>query len=224
MDIARFIDHTLLAPEATPDDVRTLCEEAVAFGFAGVCVNQSFVAQSAEITAGTDVRVCTVAGFPLGASATAAKVAEAAGAVRNGAREIDMVLHVGMLRAGEHAYVRGDIEQVAAVVHDAGAILKVILETALLSEIEKVTACRICRDAGADFVKTSTGFSRGGATAADVRLMREAVGPDMGVKAAGGIRTRPDAESMIASGASRIGTSAGVAIVRGSSEPAEGGY
>lgn len=208
--LAGMIDHTLLKADATPEAVRRLCAEARQWRFASVCVNGSYVELAARELAGSGVKVCTVVGFPLGAASSAAKAAEARDAVERGADEVDMVLNVGRLKAGDDAYVRDDVAAVRKAA--GGRTLKVILETCLLTDAEKERACRICREAGADFVKTSTGFSSGGATEADVALMRAAVGPDRGVKASGGIRTRSDAERMIAAGASRIGASASVAI------------
>lgn len=210
--LAGMIDHTLLKADATPEAVRRLCAEARQWRFASVCVNGSYVELAARELADSGVKVCTVVGFPLGAASSAAKAAEARDAVERGADEVDMVLNVGRLKAGDDAYVRDDVAAVRKAAD--GRTLKVILETCLLTDAEKERACRICREAGADFVKTSTGFSTGGATEADVALMRAAVGPDGGVKASGGIRTRSDAERMIAAGASRIGASASVAICR----------
>lgn len=212
MNYAGMIDHTLLKPEATKAQVKKLCEEAVEYGFHSVCVNSSFVYYCAELLKGSDVKVCTVIGFPLGAMSTAGKAAEARAAVDDGADELDMVLHVGMIKSGDWEYVKQDI---ASVVEAAGgqALVKVILETCLLTDGEKEKACRICVEAGADFVKTSTGFSTGGATAEDVALMRKTVGDKAGVKASGGIRTLADVKVMTEAGADRIGASAGVAIV-----------
>ena len=214
--IARLIDHTLLKPEATRADILKLCAEARQYGFASVCVNPYWVPLAAKELAGCEVKVCTVAGFPLGATTTAAKTAEAADAARKGAREIDMVINVGALRSGDNDAVRDDIEAVVKVCHDARAIVKVILETALLNDGQKATACALAKAAGADFVKTSTGFGPGGATARDVALMRQVVGPGMGVKAAGGIRTFEDLKKMTEAGATRIGASASVKIVEAS--------
>lgn len=211
--IAALIDHTILKPEATAADVRRICAEAKKYGFASVCVNPYWVALVAREVAGSAVKVCSVVGFPLGANTTGVKVAEAEGAIRDGAREVDMVLNVGELRAGSHDAVRHDIEAVVRAAHAAGAIVKVILETALLDDEQKRIACALAKEADADFVKTSTGFGPAGATVHDVRLMREAVGPGMGVKAAGGIRTLADLRAMVDAGASRIGASASVAIV-----------
>ncbi len=212
--IAALIDHTLLKPEATPAQVERLCEEAARYRFASVCVNPSFVPLCVRLLAGTPVAVCTVIGFPLGATTTKTKVFEATQAAAAGARELDMVISIGRLKAGEYRDVAEDISAVVEAGHAAGALVKVIIETALLTDEEKVAACILAARAGADFVKTSTGFSGGGATTADVALMRRVVGPDIGVKASGGIRTLADAQSMVAAGADRIGASAGVAIVR----------
>lgn len=212
-EIAGMIDHTLLKADATQEQIFRLCEEARRFEFAAVCVNSYWVPFALQMLADTSVAVCTVAGFPLGASSTAAKVAEAGEAVDSGAGEIDMVLNVGALRSGDARHVRLDIEAVVEGCHRGGAITKVILETALLTDAQKEEACRIARDAGADFVKTSTGFGLAGATTSDVELMRRVVGPRMGVKAAGGIRTLRDFEAMVAAGASRIGASSSVQII-----------
>ena len=209
-----MIDHTLLRPEATAAEIRQLCAEARQYGFASVCVNPYWVPLAAHELLGTAVRVCTVVGFPLGANVTDIKVAEAEAAVRAGAQEIDMVLNVGELRGGNEEAVRRDIEAVTASAHRLGAIVKVILETALLKDPQKAAACRIAQSAGAEFVKTSTGFSTAGATVHDVALMREAVGPEMGVKASGGIRALEDLEKMVAAGATRIGASSSVKIVQ----------
>ena len=220
-EIAAVIDHTLLRPEATEQDIRKLCQEARLFGFASVCINPYWVGLAAAELAGSPVKVCTVVGFPLGANATAVKVTETQNAVREGAREIDMVINVGELRGGNHAAVRSDIQAVVAAAHGGGAIVKVILETALLDDSQKKLACALAKSAGADFVKTSTGFSTSGATVHDVALMREAVGPEMGVKASGGIRTLEDLKNMLAAGASRIGASAGVKIAGAGVETGE---
>ncbi len=213
-ELAAIIDHTLLKPGATEDDIRGLCREAREHGFASVCVNPTWVTLAASQLADSKVKVCTVAGFPLGASTSITKAAEARDAVENGASEIDMVMNVGALRSGFEDLVKGDI---AAVVEAAGqgVIVKVIIETALLNRDEKIKACLLAQKAAADFVKTSTGFSGGGATTEDVALMRETVGPAMGVKASGGIRDRTTAEAMVAAGATRIGASASMAIIKG---------
>jgi len=211
--IARLIDHTLLRPEATPAEVRRLCGEARERAFAAVCVNPAWVRLAAGELRGHPSLVASVAGFPLGASVPEIKVAEAMRAVEDGAREVDTVLCVGALKAGDHRAVADDVAAVAAACRALGARIKVIIEAALLTDEEKVRACGIARLAGAHFVKTSTGFGPAGATAADVALMRRVVGPGMGVKAAGGVRDWESARTMIAAGANRIGTSSGVAIL-----------
>ncbi len=211
--IAALIDHTILKPEATRDDVVKICREARQYGFASVCVNPYWVSLVRAELSGSAVKVCTVVGFPLGATSTEAKVAETAAALRAGAEEIDMVINVGALRSGDRDAVRQDIRQVVETAHRAGAIVKVILETALLDDAQKAAACTLAKQAGADFVKTSTGFSTSGATAHDVALMRGVVGPGMGIKAAGGIRTLSDLRAMTAAGATRIGASASIRIV-----------
>lgn len=212
--LAAMIDHTLLRADATREEILQVCAEARSHGFASVCVNGSWVPLVARELRGTAVKTCTVVGFPLGAMATAAKVFESEEAIRCGATEVDMVLAIGLLRAGEELAVEKDIRAVAEACHRNGAILKVILETALLNDAQKTAGCRLAVAAGADFVKTSTGFSKGGATAADIALMRRTVGPGVGVKASGGIRTLADARTMIAAGANRIGASASVRIVQ----------
>jgi deoxyribose-phosphate aldolase len=214
-ELACIIDHTILKAEATPEQIARLCDEARTHKFASVCVNASFVPLCSERLQGSGVDVCTVVGFPLGATSTASKACETEQALRDGATEIDMVLHVGMLKAGAYNYTMADIASVAAVTHRAHAKLKVILETCLLTDEEKMRASLIAKKAGADFVKTSTGFSTGGATTDDITLMRRTVGSSMGVKASGGIRTTDDAVKMVLAGASRIGASASIAIVNG---------
>ena len=211
--IASLIDHTILKPDATRAEVVKICQEARKYRFASVCVNPYWVPLVAAELAGSPVKVCTVVGFPLGATTTESKIAETEAAVRVGAQEIDMVMNVGALRSGDQEAVKQDIHGVAEAAHRAGAILKVILETALLDDNQKATACTLAKLAGADFVKTSTGFGPSGATAHDVALMRLVVGPDMGVKASGGIRTLEDLRMMAAAGATRIGASASVKIV-----------
>lgn len=211
--IARLIDHTILKPEATRDQVRQVCAEAVKYEFASVCVNPFWTKFVAAELGQSPVRVCTVAGFPLGATSTAGKVAETLATLRDGAEEIDMVINIGALLGGEKDIVKADIQGVVLASHGHGAIVKVIVETALLDDAQKTLACRLSQDAGADFVKTSTGFSKGGATVGDVTLMRRAVGKSMGVKASGGIRTLADLKAMVAAGATRIGASASVRIV-----------
>jgi deoxyribose-phosphate aldolase len=217
-DIASMIDHTLLKPDATADQIAQLCYEARKYNFASVCVNPTHVKLCAELLQGTQVKVCTVIGFPLGASAPEVKAFEAQTALKDGATEIDMVLNIGALKAGDLTLAARDIHEVVKVGHAAGAIVKVIIETSLLSNEEKVTACLLSKEAGADFVKTSTGFSGGGATVEDVSLMKRVVGPDMGVKASGGVRDFEDAQSMVQAGATRLGASAGVKIVQGQQE------
>ena len=212
--IARLIDHTLLRPEATHADIVQLCREAQEYNFASVCVNAYWVPLAASELAGSQVKVCTVVGFPLGATSTEAKLYETEAALRAGAQEIDMVQNVGALRGDDDRAVEEEIALVAAASHRGGAILKVILETSLLNDDQKVVACKLAQTAGADFVKTSTGFSSSGATVPDVELMRRTVGPDMGVKASGGIRTLDDLLKMLAAGATRIGASASVKIVQ----------
>jgi deoxyribose-phosphate aldolase len=212
-NVAALIDHTILKPEATRNDVLKICREAREYRFASVCVNPYWVPLVAAELAGSPVKVCTVVGFPLGATSTESKVAETAAALRAGAQEIDMVINVGALRSGDTDAVKNDIQAVVRIAHEASAIVKVILETALLDDTQKTVASKICKAAGADFVKTSTGFSSSGATAHDVALMRAAVGPNLGVKASGGIRTLQDVQAMTAAGATRIGASASVKIV-----------
>ena len=209
-NLAAIIDHTLLKPETTELQIRKLCDEAKQWGFASVCVNPRWVKVASEALAGCDVKVCTVIGFPLGANVTAVKVAETRQAISDGADELDMVISVGDLKAGDDETVESDIRAVREAAGER--IVKVIIEASLLTDEEKKRACSLAVHAGADFVKTSTGFSKGGATVHDVALMRRVVGPDVGVKAAGGIKTRGDALAMVAAGANRIGASAGVAI------------
>ena len=213
-EVARYIDHTLLKPEATRDEILKVCEEGVRFGFASVCINPIWVRDVACALRGSGVKVCTVIGFPLGANAPDTKSYEARRAVFDGASELDMVINIGALKSGDHELVSRDIRGVVEVAHEVGYICKVILETALLTDDEKVSACLIAKEAGADFVKTSTGFSKGGATAADVALMRRAVGGQMGVKASGGVRDLKQAQEMIQAGATRIGASVGVKIMQ----------
>jgi len=209
--LASMIDHTLLKPEARVEDIRRLCEEAKEYGFASVCVNGSFVETAVRELKGSGVKVCAVVGFPLGASSSETKAFEAREAAARGAEEIDMVVAAGRLLAGDEDYVREDVRKVVEAA-GKGAVVKVILETCLLADETKVLGCRLAEEGGARFVKTSTGFSSGGATAEDVALLRRTVGDRLGVKASGGIRTRRDAEAMIAAGANRIGASASVAI------------
>jgi deoxyribose-phosphate aldolase len=225
--VAGIIDHTLLKPDATRTEVEKLCREAAEFRFASVCVNPTWVALCASLLRSTPVVVCAVVGFPLGATTMDVKQYETRRAVFDGAREIDMVINVGALKSGDVRLVEKDIEVVASVCRDAGAVSKVIIEAALLTDEEKVTACTLAKAAGADFVKTSTGFGPGGATVADVALMRRVVGPEMGVKAAGGVRDLAGLQAMVAAGATRVGASAGVKIVRevatGRAEPVPAG-
>ena len=212
--LAGMIDHTLLKPDATADKIAQLCFEAKKYHFASVCVNPTNVKLCADLLRGSDVKVCTVIGFPLGATTTEVKVAETKNALDNGATEIDMVMNIGALKAGDTELVAHDIHEVVQATHAANAILKVIIETALLTDEEKTVACLLAKEAGADYVKTSTGFSSGGATVHDVALMRKAVVPNLGVKAAGGIHSHEEAEQMIAAGATRIGASAGIKIIQ----------
>jgi deoxyribose-phosphate aldolase len=216
-ELAGMIDHTLLKPEATTKEIETLCDEARKYKFASVCVNPSYVPLSAKLLRGTDVKVCTVIGFPLGATSTQAKAYETESAIRDGAGEVDMVINVGMLKSREYDYVENDIFAVVSTARRYRVLTKVILETALLTDEEKVKGCVLAKRAGADFVKTSTGFSKGGATVGDIALMRRVVGSAMGVKASGGVRTREDALAMVTHGADRIGASASVKII--SAEP-----
>ena len=212
--IARLIDHTILKAFATQTDVAKICAEAVEYNFASVCVNPTHVAFVAEKLASSPVKVCMVVGFPLGATTTAAKVSETKQALADGAQEIDMVLNVGAMKDGRFPEVQQDITAVAAATHTGQAHLKVIIETCYLTDAEKETACRLSQAAGADFVKTSTGFGTGGATAADVALMRGIVGQQLGVKASGGVRNLADALAMVQAGANRIGASSGVQIMK----------
>jgi deoxyribose-phosphate aldolase len=214
----KYIDHTLLKPDATRTMIETTVNEALKHDFASVCVNTSWTALVAGMLKGSTVKTCVVVGFPLGACTTLAKIFEADQAIEAGAREVDMVLNIGALKSGLHDFVRDDIAGVVEACHKSRtkrALLKVIIETVFLSDDEKKLACEICKAAGADFVKTSTGFSGGGATVEDIALMRAAVGPEMGVKASGGVRTYEAAMAVIAAGATRIGTSNGIGIMQG---------
>ncbi|RWR15293.1 deoxyribose-phosphate aldolase [Siminovitchia fortis] len=211
-NMAQMIDHTLLKPEVTKEQILALCEEAKGHQFASVCVNPAWIEDAAALLKGTDVKVCTVIGFPLGASTPDVKAFETKDAIDKGAQEVDMVINIGALKSGNLALVENDIRAVTAAAKGK-ALVKVIIETCLLSDEEKKVACKIAKKAGADFVKTSTGFSNGGATERDVKLMREAVGSQMGVKASGGVRSHEDAVKMINAGATRIGTSSGPKIV-----------
>ncbi|HXF63364.1 MAG TPA: deoxyribose-phosphate aldolase [Caldilineaceae bacterium] len=212
-EAARLIDHTLLKPEATEAQIRRLCDEAKHYRFASVCVHPTWVSLCRGLLVDSPVKVCSVVGFPLGATLPEVKGYETERAIQAGAHEIDMVINIGRLKSGAHAAVFQDIAAVVAVAHRYGALVKAILEMALLTEEEKVAACALAQAAGVDFVKTATGFSGGGATVADVALMRRVVGPEIGVKAAGGIRTADDLRKMVAAGATRIGASAGVSII-----------
>jgi len=215
-DLPKYIDHTLLKPEATPEQIDALCDEAAKHKFWSVCVNSSWVSRCARKLGGTGVKVCAVVGFPLGAMDARTKGLEARAAIADGASEIDMVMNIGAMKAKDLKKVREDMLSVRRACRP-GIVLKVILETCLLTDEEKVLACQIAQDIGADFVKTSTGFSKGGATTADIALMRRTVGPNMGVKASGGVKSFDDAVLMIRSGANRLGTSSGIAIVSGQS-------
>ena len=213
-DWASLIDHTLLKPEASEADIRKLCKEAAEFGFASVCVNPAWVKSAAEFLKGSGVPVCTVIGFPLGATLPDVKAYEARRAIFNGAREVDMVINIGALKSGDDCAVEDDIKAVVEAAHENHVLCKVIIETALLTDEEKVRACLASKNAGADFVKTSTGFAKGGATAHDVALMRRTVGSALGVKASGGVKGIDDARAMFEAGATRIGASVGVKIAQ----------
>mgnify|MGYP005851420787 CR=1 FL=1 len=213
-DLARYIDHTLLKPEASPAQIAQLCQEARQYCFAAVCVNPAYVRQCNQLLQGSPVAVCSVVGFPLGATLPQVKAYEAQLVIQDGASEVDMVINIGALKGGDDDWVQRDIAAVARVCQDNQALLKVIIEAALLTNNEKIKACQLAVTAGAGFVKTSTGFGPGGATVHDVSLMRRTVGPNVGVKAAGGIRTYEDALAMINAGATRLGTSAGVRIMQ----------
>lgn len=213
-DWASLIDHTLLKPEATETDIKKLCNEATQFGFASVCVNPAWVKKASEFLSGSNVPVRTVIGFPLGATLPDVKAYEARRAIFNGAREVDMVINIGALKSGDDCAVEADIRAVAEAAHENGILLKVIIETALLTDDEKIRACLASKNAGADFVKTSTGFSKGGATVEDVSLMRRTVGSALGVKASGGVKGIEDARAMFEAGATRIGASVGVKIAQ----------
>ncbi|MCL2216312.1 MAG: deoxyribose-phosphate aldolase [Defluviitaleaceae bacterium] len=212
--MGKLIDHTLLKADATQEDIKALCKEAHTNGFMSVCVNASYVPLSRDLLRGSGVKVCTVVGFPLGATSTKTKVFEAKEAIENGASEIDMVIHIGAVKSGDWDYVKNDIEALAIAV-GGKALLKVIIETCLLTDEEKVRVCAICKMIGVDFVKTSTGMSTGGATVEDVSLMRKVVGSEIGVKASGGVRDAATAKAMVDAGATRLGTSSGVAILSG---------
>lgn len=213
-DWASLIDHTLLKPEATDEDIKHLCEEAARYHFASVCVNPTWVRAASCALQGSGVPVCTVIGFPLGASVSDVKAYEARRAILDGAREVDMVINVGALKSGDDCLVEHDIRSVVEAAHEYSVTTKVIIETALLNDDEKVRACQAAKRAGADFVKTSTGFAKGGATVSDILLMRRTVGPDLGVKASGGVKNLDDARKMVEAGATRIGASVGVKIAQ----------
>ncbi|EFV77386.1 MULTISPECIES: deoxyribose-phosphate aldolase [Cytobacillus] len=213
-NVAKMIDHTLLKADATKDQIEKICAEAKEYNFASVCVNPAWVKLSSDLLNGTEVKVCTVIGFPLGASTPETKAYETKNAIENGATEVDMVINIGALKGGDNELVERDIRAVVDAAKGK-ALTKVIIETCLLTEEEKVRACELSVKAGADFVKTSTGFSTGGATAEDIALMRKTVGPEIGVKASGGVRSAEDAQKMIDAGATRIGASSGAAIVNG---------
>ena len=212
--VARYIDHTLLKPDATRDEILKICEEGALYGFASVCINPIWVREAACALRGSGVKVCTVIGFPLGANAPDTKSFEARRAIFDGASELDMVINVGALKSGDDDLALRDIAGVVQVAHEVGYICKVIIETALLTDDEKIRACMLSKEAGADFVKTSTGFSKGGATVADIALMRRVVGGEMGVKASGGVKDLKQAQDMIRAGATRIGASVGVKIIQ----------
>ncbi len=215
MSLAKMIDHTLLKPDVTSDKIAQLCVEARRYNFASVCVNPSYIKLCADLLKGSPVKVCSVIGFPFGATLPEVKVLETQVVLQYGANEVDMVINIGALKGGDYELVGRDIRGVVTTAHEAGALCKVIIETAMLTDEEKVTACLLAKEGGADFVKTSTGFGGGGATVEDIKLMRRVVGPDLGVKASGGIHTYEEAESMVKAGATRIGASAGIKIVAG---------
>lgn len=223
-DLAKMIDHTLLKPEATIEQVSQLCFEAKKYNFASVCINPSYVPLCAKLLKDTPVKVCTVIGFPLGATSTQAKAFETEQAIKDGATEVDMVINIGMLKSGMYNYVENDIFAVVSTARRFRVLVKVIIETALLTDEEKIKACLLAKRAGADFVKTSTGFAKGGATAGDIALMRKVVGSAMGVKASGGVRTKEEALQMVESGADRIGASASVKIISGEASQSTGMY
>lgn len=213
-NIANMIDHTLLKADATKEQLEILCQEAKTHGFFSVCVNPTWIEKAVELLKGSDVKVCTVIGFPLGASTSETKSFETKDAIQKGAREVDMVINIGKLKDGDDAAVEQDIRRVVEAA-EGKALVKVIIETSLLTKEEKIRACQLAVKAGADYVKTSTGFSTGGATVEDIKLMRETVGPEIGVKASGGVRNREGVEAMVEAGATRIGASSSVAIVQG---------
>lgn len=210
--LAGMIDHTILKANASEAEVRKVCEEALEYGFASVCINPANISLASEMLKGSKVKVCTVIGFPLGANTSAVKAFETDDAIKNGAQEVDMVINIGKLKDKDYEYVKNDIKAVVDAAKGR-ALSKVIIETCLLTDEEKAKACELAKEAGADYVKTSTGFSTGGATPEDIKLMRETVGPEMGVKASGGVRTYEDAMAVLENGATRIGASASIAIV-----------
>ncbi len=212
MEYNRLIDHTLLAPDATKEQIKKICDEAKQYNFASVCVNPSWIRYCKEQLKGSNVKVCTVIGFPLGATMMASKISEAKYSLYEGADELDMVINIGRLKDHDDEYVKNEIAELKNVAGDK--VLKVIIETCLLTDEEKVRVCKLAKEAKADFVKTSTGFSKGGATVADIKLMRETVGHEMGVKASGGVKTKEDLVAMVEAGATRIGTSHGVDLVK----------
>ena len=223
-DLAQYIDHTLLRPDASPSDIDQLCDEAAENGFAAVCINPTWVGRAKQRMRGARITVASVVGFPLGANTPEIKAMEARRALRDGAREIDMVINIGALKGGEHGLVQRDIAGVSDACREVGALNKVIIEAAYLTDEEKVVACRLAQEGRAHYVKTSTGFGPGGATVFDVALMREVVGPTLGVKAAGGIHTAAEVREMITAGATRIGASAGIRIVSGEEGESGGSY
>ncbi|MGL4452541.1 MAG: deoxyribose-phosphate aldolase [Sarcina sp.] len=212
--LASMIDHTVLKADATKSDVEKICKEALEYKFASVCINPANVELSANLLKGSEVKVCTVIGFPLGANTSEVKAFETKDAIAKGAQEVDMVINIGRLKDKDYEYVKNDIKAVVEAAKGK-ALTKVIIETCLLTDEEKIKACELSKEAGADFVKTSTGFSTGGATPEDIKLMRETVGPELGVKASGGVRSFADAEAVIANGATRIGASASITICEG---------
>jgi deoxyribose-phosphate aldolase len=214
-NLAQMIDHTLLKPEATLQEIENLCVEAKHYGFASVCINPAYVKLCADLLRNSSVKVCSVIGFPLGATSSAAKAFETERAIKHGASEVDMVINIGMLKSGEYDYVEHDILAVVDAAHRLNVLVKAIIETGLLNDDEKIKACALAKHAGADFVKTSTGFVKGGATVEDIALMRKVVGPELGVKASGGVRSKKQALALLASGATRIGSSASIKIITG---------
>jgi deoxyribose-phosphate aldolase len=217
LELSKYIDHTLLKPDATSEQIKSLCEEAAKYGFFSVCLNPQYIKFAKSMLVNTEVKICTVVGFPLGASTTETKVFETQNAIAHGADEIDMVLNIGAVKSKNWSLVENDIEQVVKMAHQHGKLIKVIFETCLLNDEEKIKCCQICSSVKADFVKTSTGFSNGGATLEDVKLMKSNISQGVSVKASGGVRDLETAKAFIAAGAARLGTSSGVNIVQGSS-------